>query len=197
MSIAYYKLDNPAWFALLEVKQDKAMEIKNMACYLPEFCGFVAAQNPKIIQKDISEYLRHTPSFYFIGDQPKLPDTARYVNELVCNQMLLETPISDAISSACVSLNQPNQLQDLFDLVQQVQPGYFHPQTAKMGAYYGIYKNNKLIAAAGERIKLNTFTEVSAIVIHPNHRGQGCAKKLISHATNQIFKAGKIPFLHV
>jgi hypothetical protein len=33
-----------------------------------------------------------------------------------------------------------------------------------LGDYYGIFKDNKLVAVTGERMKVNAFTEVSAIV---------------------------------
>jgi predicted GNAT family acetyltransferase len=54
-----------------------------------------------------------------------------------------------------------------------------------------------LVAVAGERMKMNDYTEVSAIVTHPNYTGLGYAKQLIAHAVNNIFDQGKIPYLHV
>ncbi|MEZ4957421.1 MAG: GNAT family N-acetyltransferase [Saprospiraceae bacterium] len=44
---------------------------------------------------------------------------------------------------------------------------------------------------------MEKFTEVSAVVTHPEHTGKGYAKQLIKHATDQIFKENKIPYLHV
>lgn len=46
-------------------------------------------------------------------------------------------------------------------------------------------------------MKMNTHTEVSAIVTHPLYTGQGLAKQLIAHTVNNIFNQNKTPYLHV
>jgi predicted GNAT family acetyltransferase len=78
-----------------------------------------------------------------------------------------------------------------------VQPGYFKSRTFELGAYFGIYENDRLVAAAGERMKMDGYTEVSAVVTHPEHTGKGYAKKLVSYTTARIFAEGRIPYLHV
>jgi len=66
-----------------------------------------------------------------------------------------------------------------------------------MGKYYGIYKDNQLVAVTGERMKMSSYTEVSAVVTHPEHIRKGYAKQLVNFACSKIFKEGKIPYLHV
>ena len=66
-----------------------------------------------------------------------------------------------------------------------------------LGDYFGIFKNGDLIAVTGERMKMNDFVEVSAIVTHPDHTGQGYAKQLIAHTVNNIFSQNRMPYLHV
>jgi predicted GNAT family acetyltransferase len=46
-------------------------------------------------------------------------------------------------------------------------------------------------------MKMNKFTELSAIVTHPEHTGKGYAKQLITYASNKVFNQDKIPYLHV
>jgi predicted GNAT family acetyltransferase len=46
-------------------------------------------------------------------------------------------------------------------------------------------------------MKMNDFTEVSAIITHPDHTGKGYAKQLITYVVNAIFDENKIPYLHV
>jgi len=87
--------------------------------------------------------------------------------------------------------------EELFELVNLVQPGYFKTQTSKLGNYYGIFQNGLLVSVTGERMKMNNFTEVSAVVTHPAHTGKGFAKQLIAYTVNKIFNESKIPFLHV
>lgn len=46
-------------------------------------------------------------------------------------------------------------------------------------------------------MKMYGYTELSAIVTHPEHTVKGYAKQLIVHASNKIFNESKIPYLHV
>ena len=120
----------------------------------------------------------------------------RLNKELVCNQMLLEKEINTEDNENIVRLGLENE-DDLSKLVNLVQPGYFKNRTSELGAYFGIYKEGELIAVTGERMKMNSYTEVSAVVTHPNYTGKGYAKKLIAYTANKIFEENKIPYLHV
>ena len=66
-----------------------------------------------------------------------------------------------------------------------------------MGTYFGIYSNGNLISASGERIQMNTYCEVSAVVTHPDFRKRGYAKQLLKRTTDKIFADNKIPILHL
>jgi predicted GNAT family acetyltransferase len=66
-----------------------------------------------------------------------------------------------------------------------------------MGTYFGIYSNKRLVAASGERVEMNSYSEVSAVVTHPNYRKRGYAKQLLKQTTDKIFSDNKIPILHV
>ncbi|MCO6497687.1 MAG: GNAT family N-acetyltransferase [Chitinophagaceae bacterium] len=110
--------------------------------------------------------------------------------------MLLAKPIDFPIVENIIKLDDDHHKSDLFELVNLVQPGYFKSKTSDLGVYYGIYKDEKLIAAAGERMKMNEYTEVSAVVTHPDYTRKGYAKQLIAFTCNKIFAEGKIPYLH-
>ena len=86
---------------------------------------------------------------------------------------------------------------ELFQLVNLVQPGYFKKKTASLGNYFGIFKKNMLVAVTGERMQMDNYIEVSAVVTHPDHTGKGYAKQLVAHTANNIFAQQKIPYLHV
>ncbi|MCX2494739.1 GNAT family N-acetyltransferase [Pedobacter sp. PF22-3] len=85
-------------------------------------------------------------------------------------------------------LDTEDQRDDLLKLVNLVQPCYFKNKTADLGSYYGIYKNDQLIAVTGERMKMDGYTELSAIVTHPEYTEKGYAKQLIVHVSNKIFE---------
>ena len=50
---------------------------------------------------------------------------------------------------------------------------------------------------AGERMKPANYTEMTAICVHPDHRGRGYAQALLGAIARQISARGEIPFLHV
>lgn len=110
--------------------------------------------------------------------------------------MVLNEPIRLETKDTIVPLNGSYQ-KELIALVNLVQPGYFKDKTPDLGNYYGIFKNNELVAVTGERMKMDHATEISAVVTHPEHSGKGYAKQLVAFVANQIAEEGKIPFLHV
>src|SRR5262245_23008055 len=83
-------------------------------------------------------------------------------------------------------------------LTAATEPGPFLAETIQMGRYCGIRSNDgRLIAMAGERLKLEGFTEISAICTAPEFRGRGFARTLVAYLVDQTLNEGKMPFLHV
>src|SRR5205085_10144429 len=77
------------------------------------------------------------------------------------------------------------------------QPGPCGSRTHDLGKYLGIRRNGKLVAMAGERLKVPGFTEVSAVCTHPEHTGNGHAAALMLALMGSIRERGETPFLHV
>ena len=191
------KLDSPVWHSLNETHQPFKMELSEMLFYSPAHCIFGGALNIKNTVNGMANYARISKRFFVVGEQPNYSQELDLEKTLVCDQLLLRKPIDVDIKESIVPLTQPQQKSDLYQLVQEVQPGYFKPKTADIGRYFGIYKKGVLVAATGERMKMNAFTEISAIVTHPNHQGKGYATQLIKHTSDLIFAENKLPYLHV
>ena len=197
MKIEEKKLDNPVWNSLNETHNNLSIEYNGIKFYMPEYCpfgGFIKLENSS---DGIDNYSTKSNSFYIVGEKPQYKSKLVLNKNLVCNQMILVKPISIEINEQIIELKSDNQKNDLLNLVNLVQPGYFNSKTPDLGKYFGIYKSNQLIAVTGERMKMNRYTEVSAVVTHPEHTGKGYAKKLIKHTTDLIFNENKIPYLHV
>lgn len=195
--IKEHKLDNPAWNSLNEIHDNFSIEYQAIKFYNPEYCPFGGLINKNIATEGINEYSNLVDSFFVIGEKPLVNNAITLKRNLICNQMLLKKHINIELHEEIIQLKDKNQREDLFNLVSLVQPGYFKNKTTDLGNYFGIYKNNKLVAACGERMKMNDFTEISAIVTHPKHTRNGYAKQLIKYTTDQVFQENKTPYLHV
>lgn len=86
---------------------------------------------------------------------------------------------------------------EMLELTALTKPGPFGPRTHQLGYYVGIRDNGKLIAMAGERLKVPGYTEVSAVCTHPDHLGKGYAAALMTEVMRGIRDRGETPFLHV
>jgi len=190
------KLDNPVWFSLSETHQSFALDYGSVKFYHPDYCPFGGFEKGNAIAKSIDEYSEMVDSFFIVGEKPELSNLLKLNKELVCLQMIVCYPIDIAINEQIIKLTDEH-IDALYELVNLVQPGYFKKKTALLGNYYGIFKNEELVAVTGERMQMNDFVEVSAVVTHPNHTGKGYAKQLVVHTVNEIFKQNKIPYLHV
>jgi ribosomal protein S18 acetylase RimI-like enzyme len=86
---------------------------------------------------------------------------------------------------------------EMMELTTLTKPGPFAQRTHELGTYLGIRQDGKLIAMAGERLKIPGFTEVSAVCTHPEHAGKGYARILMAEIMRRIRDRGETPFLHV
>jgi ribosomal protein S18 acetylase RimI-like enzyme len=193
----YSKLDNPVWYSLSETHRPFSVDDNNnIKFYHPDYCPFGGFKTPENISRHIDEYATRVDNFFVIGDKPQLSNQLELKKELVCLQMMVGDKIDIAVTEDVTALTNEHN-EELFQLVNLVQPGYFRKQTSLLGNYVGIVKNGQLISVTGERMKMNDFVEISAIVTHPDHTGRGYAKQLIAHTVNTIFNQGKTPYLHV
>jgi predicted GNAT family acetyltransferase len=76
-------------------------------------------------------------------------------------------------------------------------PGFFRPATHRMGSYVGVRVQGRLVAMAGERLRLEGYPELSGICTHPQHRGKGLAAGLIGHLVGAHRRDGLTSWLHV
>jgi ribosomal protein S18 acetylase RimI-like enzyme len=86
---------------------------------------------------------------------------------------------------------------EMLELVAQTQPGPFFPRTIELGDYLGIRYDGELVAMAGERFRLDGWTEISAVCTSPHHRGRGLASRLVGALIAGIQLRSERSFLHV
>jgi predicted GNAT family acetyltransferase len=86
---------------------------------------------------------------------------------------------------------------DMLDLTRRTEPGPFKVRTHTMGNYIGLRDGGKLIAMAGERLRIGGYVEISTVCVDDAYRGRGIANRLIRILQNEIGQRGQTPFLHV
>jgi predicted GNAT family acetyltransferase len=85
---------------------------------------------------------------------------------------------------------------EMLALASLTAPGPFFAKTHRLGDFFGVRQNGRLVAMAGERMKPDGFTEVSGVCTHPDHRGRGYAEALMRRVARRILARGETPFLH-
>ncbi|MBI1781960.1 MAG: GNAT family N-acetyltransferase [Sphingobacteriales bacterium] len=194
----YFKLDNPAWYALTEKHHQFAIgtnAIKKYQRYVAPWLAYHSSNSN--ILTEIDPFVATGESCYVFDVLPALPENYIHETTVHCLQMICEQPISNHQQTAAIKKIEDASAEELEALINLVQPGYYSPGTKLMGEYYGIWQDGKLVAAAGERICMAEFTEVSGVVTHPDYTGKKYAQQLVTHVTNKNFEAGLIPYLHV
>lgn len=84
----------------------------------------------------------------------------------------------------------------MIELARLTEPGPFRERTIELGNFYGILEGNRLLAMAGQRMRLPGFAEVSAVCTHPDAQGRGFAGILMNEVIGDIVREGRTPFLH-
>lgn len=190
------QLDNPVWYALTETHRDLAVVYEGVKFYHPDYCPFRGFTASDKTAQAIESYSKQITGFYIVGEKPAYNNSVMLMRELVCNQMVIEQKIDVYIQEQIIELREEHR-EPLVQLVNKVQPGYFRKDTSRLGKYYGIFKDRQLIAVTGERMKMDAYTEISAVVTDPEHTGKGLASQLVTFAVNRILEEDKTPCLHV
>jgi len=191
------KLDNPAWHALNEMHQQFAIGNNKFKRYDGTIAPFAAYDDRTTITGDeMDEIIKPGDFCFFINKLPALPPNYFIDKKITCPQMVYQKPVESEIPSVPIrQLNEPDDDQ-ILALINEVYPGYYRRGTRLLGDYFGIFDKERLAAVSGERIRMDGFTEISAVVTHPDYAGRKYAQRLIMHLVNKNLEKGITPFLH-
>ncbi len=85
---------------------------------------------------------------------------------------------------------------EMLALATLTRPGPFRERTHRLGGFIGIRRAGRLVAMAGRRLRVDGFTELSGVCVHPDCRGQGLAGALSRIVVARIIEEGEQAFLH-
>jgi ribosomal protein S18 acetylase RimI-like enzyme len=166
--------------------------------FLPEIGPLAGFSEPADPDYDaLAQLVRGGPVAIFLGAPVQPPVGWKALDGAALVQMVwqgLELPESDP-PAPIVKLGVEDSA-DMLELTARTKPGPFGPRTHELGSFFGIRIASRLVAMAGERLKVAGYTEVSAVCTHPNHLGKGYAAALMRTVMRGILERGETPFLH-
>lgn len=124
------------------------------------------------------------------------PSALRSTSRAEGLQMVLQTLPKRRLAPSICALSTVD-VPEMLRLVALTEPGPFRVRTGTLGSYLGVRHQGRLIAMAGERLKVPGFTEISAVCVHPDHRGSGLARALVTALINLILSRSETPMLHL
>jgi ribosomal protein S18 acetylase RimI-like enzyme len=193
-----HPLDRPIWSALTTRQQDLAEG------------GARARRYPTAITPFADMTDMSTQSFAALGALMSGPEIAvLFTPDAVTapagfkmllaetGEQMIGTPAESPIPGVEIVTLGADDVPGMLALTELTKPGPFSARTHELGTYLGIRIDGQLIAMTGERMKPGNYTEMTAVCVHPSHRGRGYAQALLGAVAGQISARGEIPFLHV
>ena len=190
-------LDNPVWHALEGPHRVHALG-RGLARHYPrDMAPFSAIVEPSAAAyADLAAGLvAGTEARLFRPQIEPLPDGWEEINRFPMLQMVA-TRQPEGCDLKVMALSQADA-PAMLDLVAATEPGPFGPRTPLLGRYLGIRHGDRLVAMAGERLRVPGHVELSAICVHPEARGKGYGAALTQSLMLRAFADGEVPFLHV
>ena len=190
-------LDNPIWESLISRHQALALWQGDVARYPAEVAPFLGVMTNGIDAAATLESLApHGDTALLLGPVPSTPQGWELKQLAQLAQMVCPARMREVDGPAIIELSEPHHA-DVLALTALVYPHYFRPRTIDLGRYFGIYRDGRLAAMAGERMGMPGYTEISAICTHPDFNGHGYARRLLAWLSNDNLERGCLPFLHV
>jgi predicted GNAT family acetyltransferase len=191
-------LDNPVWNALNGRQAAIAWGEGAARRYLPDISPWAAlAENSPEALADLVPLVPEDSSVIVALKHPHAfaatPELA--VTPFEGLQMVAEKVAPVPATEEVIDLTD-DDAPDMLELAALTKPGPFIARTHTLGRFVGIRKGGQLIAMAGERFKLDGFTEVSGVCTHPDWRGRGYAGLLSRVVTERIAARGETAMLH-
>jgi len=196
-------LDNPVWHSLVGAHAGFAVGRGGARHYLRDIAPFSAIGEPT--RAAYADLARDLPAgmearLFRPRDEPT-PQGWETVSARPIIQMVfdgLQSPTAHDAQARVFSLGQAD-VPEMLALADIARPGPFAFRTIELGGYVGVRHaaTRQLVAMGGERFRLSSHVELSAIAVHPDARGGGLGAAVTAHLANSALARGLVPFLHV
>jgi predicted GNAT family acetyltransferase len=193
-----HALDNVIWTALTGRQRHLVVGNTRVLRYAPAVAPFAAMADTSPASFDALRELieEHGPVAMTTVEALTPPAGFSVLRQTTLLQMVWQGDSAPATALDHSRLAE-RDVPDMLALTAATEPGPFGPRTIELGDYRGVRRQGKLAAMAGERMKIEGYTEISAVCVDPAFRGQGLAAGLMRLLITAICARGETPFLHV
>ncbi|MEQ7873241.1 GNAT family N-acetyltransferase [Sphingomonas sp. ASV193] len=192
-------LDRPIWHALKGRQAHLAVGTARALRFDPEVEPFVASADDSAdalagvagLLKDDEDRM-----LFIQRGAPPLPPGTREVERGLGVQLVVDGFAPTPPPPGVIALTE-SDVPAMIALAALTEPGPFRKRTHTLGQFWGVKDSDgRLLAMAGERMKLAGMSEISGVCTHPGARGRGLAAMLSRHVGSEICRRGEAPFLH-
>jgi ribosomal protein S18 acetylase RimI-like enzyme len=193
-----HPLDHPIWTALTTRQQVLAEGGALARRYPPDIAPFAAIvdMSPESFA-DLGALMSGSDPAVLFTPDPVTPPQQFKILFAATGEQMIGPPREAAGSAADIVTLGAADVTAMMALTKLTNPGPFAARTHELGTFLGIRVDGQLVAMAGERMKPADYTEITAVCVHPDHRGRGYAQLLLAAVARRISARGEIPFLHV
>ncbi len=192
MSRFDHALDRPAWSALTGPQAPLAQGGPHAWRIDPAYGPFAAgdpAALAGLLRDDEDE-------IWLVEDDVIVPPGTVLHRSALLAQLVAEGPVDPVDRDDILPLGAAD-VPEMTELALATRPGPWGPSTWRYGPFFGIRREGRLIAMAGERLRpAEGIVEVSGVCTDPAARGQGLAARLIQHVMAGHRARGCASFLH-
>jgi predicted GNAT family acetyltransferase len=193
-----HPLDHVVWNALSSTQRRFALGNDRALRFLGPIAPFAGIVNHDPASFEALRGLMQAqgPLALVTPTEVKPPAGFAVTRAAVLVQMVWQGELAPASAAQYVQLTA-RDVPEMVALATATQPGPFGTRTIELGDYYGMQSDGRLVAMAGERMRLDGFTEISAVCVDDGFRGKGYAANLVKWLVAAIRARAETPFLHV
>lgn len=191
-------LDRPVWSSLVSAHAHLAVGDDLARRYEAEVNRFASARDDSAVALSALAGLVQPAEQVFILQLPEIAIPAELTAIKLARgvQMIAPSPVAAPVNSSDIVALNDQDAAEMLALATLTEPGPFLRHTHRMGNFFGIRRDGRLVAMAGERFRFAGHTEVSGVCTHPDYRGHGFAGRLSRHVAAAIAARGETAFLH-
>lgn len=190
-------LDNPVW-NMLHGRQTHLACVAGEVCRIDPVYGPFAAAAPGHEARLAGVLTSPDDEIWIIAPEELAPPPGtRVVRTAPLLQMIADGPATVYRADPEIEALTEADALEMAALAEATQPGPWGTGTHRYGQFFGIRREGRIVAMAGERMRpAPGIAEVSGVCTLPDFRGQRLAESLIRHVMAGFAARGDTPFLH-